>query len=65
MSHHDTIDVRTMEDVQRLLSSTDFASAGELHQRAGGQLTSVVPAPRADPAPNASAEGLEPLPRRR
>ena len=65
MPQHDTIDVRTMEDVHRLLSSTDFASAGDLQARTGAQLTATAPARRSDPAPNASADGLDPLPRRR
>jgi hypothetical protein len=62
---HETIDVRTLEDVHRLLASTDFATADQLGARAGSALATATRPATVASAPNASSEGLDPLPRRR
>lgn len=66
MTHHEQIDLTTLEEVERLLSSTDFASADDLIGRTGA-LTSAArseaSAPSLQSRPN--AEGGPSLPRRR
>jgi hypothetical protein len=61
-----TIDVTTLREVQRLLASTDFASASDLAGRVGGSLaidrrTATASAPVAAP----TGDGCSSLPRRR
>ena len=64
---HKTIDLRTIEEVQRLLATTDFASIDDLARRTdpdqlGRALDQVRPAAH-DAAVDSA--GLAPLPRRR
>jgi hypothetical protein len=59
--HRDAIDLRTLEEVHRLLSSSDFATADDLAGRHGTErldLPSSTPAASFEPS-------LTPLPRRR
>ena len=69
MAHHDeTIDLRTLEEVQRLLATTDFVSADDLAGRADpGELSQLADslARRSSSAPATLAGGADPLPRRR
>lgn len=61
---HQQIDLTTLQEVERLLTSTEFAGADDLAVRGFGELAS---APRSAPSstPLVSAEGNAPLPRRR
>jgi hypothetical protein len=62
-AHRDAIDLRTLEEVHRLLSSSDFATADDLAGRLG---TDRLDLPSSSAAPAASFEpSLTPLPRRR
>ena len=60
----DSIDLRTLEEVHRLLASSDFATAEDLLDRAGSTV-SVPAAVRPRPAEHLEAPSLTPLPRRR
>ena len=65
---NETIDLRTLEEVQRLLATTDFASADDLAGRADpGELSQLADtlARRSPAAPATLAGGADPLPRRR
>jgi hypothetical protein len=63
---HDHVDMRTLEEVERLLTSIDFVSAEELLSKAGSDDWSA--APRRHPANHtfdrSSVEGQAPLPKR-
>lgn len=61
-----TIDLTTLQEVQRLLASTDFASADDLVSRGAVPATDRRPAATGVPlsAPP-TGEALSPLPRRR
>jgi hypothetical protein len=63
---HDHVDMKTLEEVERLLTSIDFVSAEELLSKAGPDQWSA--APRRHPANHAfdasSAQGQAPLPKR-
>jgi hypothetical protein len=56
------IDLRTLEEVRRLLSSSDFATADDLVDRFGAE--HVASTPPAAPV-TIDAAGAAPLPRRR
>lgn len=57
------IDLTTLKEVERLLTSTEFIGADELVQRGGlGQLAERI---SSDAAPEASIESGDPLPKRR
>ncbi len=59
---HDQIDLDTLAEVHRILSSTEFASIEDVAAR--GRLSTVAPA--AEPAVVGDAgAGASPLPRRR
>ncbi len=60
----DSIDLRTLEEVHRLLASSDFATADDLLGRSGGQVTVPV-APRPRPPEHLEPTSSAPLPRRR
>ena len=65
---HDTIDLRTLQEVQRLLTTTEFASADDLAGRTDpGELSQLADslAERRRPTEAVVAGGAEPLPRRR
>jgi hypothetical protein len=62
-----TIDLTTLQEVQRLLASTDFATADDLVGR-GGAISPVERRPAAAGLPLSAppaGEALSPLPRRR
>ena len=66
--HDETIDLRTLQEVQRLLATTDFASADDLAGRADPrQLSRLADAmgDRRTSVPEAVVGGAESLPRRR
>ena len=71
--HRDEIDLRTLEEVRRVLASTEFASIDDLARRAtaggpsqGAQLTRALSSgARSSTAPAGNSEGLAPLPKRR
>lgn len=69
MAHHDeTIDLTTLQEVQRLLATTDFASADDLAGRADpGQLSELADglATRRAATSAVVVGGADPLPRRR
>ena len=67
--HRASIDLRTLEEVHRLLAASDFATADDLTRRGG---TDHLAAGRHRPRPGSTAPavvtepgGLAPLPRRR
>jgi hypothetical protein len=60
----DSIDLRTLEEVHRLLASSDFATADDLLDRSGGPIEfEPMDLPRA--AERVDAASGAPLPRRR
>jgi len=61
----DSIDLRTLEEVHRLLASSDFATADDLLERAGGPVSVPSAATRPRPVEHLEAPSLTPLPRRR
>ena len=69
MAHRDeTIDLTTLQEVQRLLASTDFASADQLAGRSDtAQLTQLAKSMTTRPASAATlvADDNDPLPKRR
>lgn len=70
---HDSIDLRTLEKVQRLLATTDFASIDDLAGRTGGpdrpadaiDLVDAGASASTGPAAGFEPAGPAPLPRRR
>ena len=69
---HESIDLTTLEEVHRLLRTTEFASIGDLLERTDvSQLGTAVERGVAPDAPSAArptdfdSSGLAPLPRRR
>lgn len=58
-------DDATLLELERALRSSDLASAEELARGVDLSALERQRAKRPDPAPNASAAGLDPLPRRR
>ena len=66
MNHHShDIDLTTVEDVQRLLSTTTFATVDDLIGRGEPLDLDHEPAPRRAEALSAPPEGAAVLPRRR
>jgi hypothetical protein len=64
-NHDETIDLTTLREVERLLSSTEFASIDDLAQRAGPGELAQLSAPSRRSRASSLAEGADPLPRRR
>jgi hypothetical protein len=60
----DSIDLRTLEEVHRLLASSDFATAGDLLDRSGGPVDFEPMALPRRPE-RVEATSAAPLPRRR
>lgn len=58
-------DATTLLELERALRATDLASAEDLARGVDLSALARQRARRPDPAPNASAAGLDPLPRRR
>jgi hypothetical protein len=61
---HQQIDLTTLREVERLLTSTEFASVDDLASRGFGDLA-ATPRSSASSTSLAGAEGTTPLPRRR
>lgn len=62
---HQQIDLTTLQEVERLLTSTEFASVDDLASRGFGDLAGVTRSTTTSSTPLATAEGTAPLPRRR
>ncbi len=59
---HQQIDLTTLQEVERLLNSVDFASAEDLVKRGVGAMSTPSKSASAEDAPT---EGFTPLPQRR
>jgi hypothetical protein len=67
---NDSIDLRTLEEVRRLLATTDFATIDDLARRSGEptQLADALDRVQSGATPSAASAdstGFTPLPRRR
>ena len=62
---HQQIDLTTLQEVERLLTSTEFASVDDLTSRGFGDLADIKRSTRPSSSPLVAAEGTAPLPRRR